>query len=141
MNDLERLHRQAERYKQSYPPGTRAMLLSMSDFLPASFCATYGDLLWNKHIKAQESPKSKIPWDLCSFQTVNGCRAMQYAPMRWVTLFAQWMLSSPGSLLSFKIFTISSYLSLRDFALISFFLSLVKSSSSPNRKFSAANSI
>ena len=23
MNDWERLHRQAERYKQSYPPGTR----------------------------------------------------------------------------------------------------------------------
>ncbi len=31
MNDWERLHRQAERYKQSYPPGTRVMLLSMND--------------------------------------------------------------------------------------------------------------
>lgn len=31
MNDWERLHRQAERYKQSYPPGTRVMLLSMKD--------------------------------------------------------------------------------------------------------------
>ena len=28
MNDWERLHRQAERYKQSYPPGTRVMLLN-----------------------------------------------------------------------------------------------------------------
>lgn len=28
MNDWERLHRQAERYKQSYPPGTRVMLTS-----------------------------------------------------------------------------------------------------------------
>ena len=27
MNDWERLHRQAERYKQSYPPGIRVMLL------------------------------------------------------------------------------------------------------------------
>lgn len=31
MNDWERLHRQAERYKQSYPPGTRVMLLNMND--------------------------------------------------------------------------------------------------------------
>lgn len=27
MNDWERLHRQAERYKQSYPPGTRVWLI------------------------------------------------------------------------------------------------------------------
>ena len=31
MNDWERLHRQAERYKQSYPPGTRVILLNMND--------------------------------------------------------------------------------------------------------------
>ena len=31
MNDWERLHRQAERYKQSYPPGPRVMLLNMND--------------------------------------------------------------------------------------------------------------
>ena len=31
MNKWERLHRQAERYKQSYPPGTRVMLLNMND--------------------------------------------------------------------------------------------------------------
>lgn len=31
MNEWERLHRQAERYKQSYPPGTRVMLLNMND--------------------------------------------------------------------------------------------------------------
>lgn len=31
MNDWERLHRQAERYKQSYPPGTRVKLLNMND--------------------------------------------------------------------------------------------------------------
>ena len=30
MNDWERLHRQAERYKQSYPPGTRVMLLKLN---------------------------------------------------------------------------------------------------------------
>lgn len=29
MNHWERLHRQAERYKTTYPPGTRIMLLSM----------------------------------------------------------------------------------------------------------------
>lgn|GEM_PF-206859 len=29
VNDWDRLHRQAERYKQSYPPGTRVMLLNM----------------------------------------------------------------------------------------------------------------
>ena len=29
MNEWERLHRQAERYKQKYPPGTRIELLSM----------------------------------------------------------------------------------------------------------------
>ena len=31
MNDWERLHRQAEEYKESYPPGTRIMLLQMGD--------------------------------------------------------------------------------------------------------------
>lgn len=31
MNEWERLHRQAERYKQSYLPGTRVMLLNMND--------------------------------------------------------------------------------------------------------------
>ena len=31
MNDWERLSRQAQRYKDSYPPGTRVMLLSMED--------------------------------------------------------------------------------------------------------------
>ena len=31
MSDWERLHRQAERYKQSYPLGTRVMLLNMND--------------------------------------------------------------------------------------------------------------
>ena len=31
MNDWERLRRQAQRYKESYPPGTRVMLLSMED--------------------------------------------------------------------------------------------------------------
>ena len=31
MNEWERLHRQAEKYKQSYPPGTRVMLLNMND--------------------------------------------------------------------------------------------------------------
>ena len=31
MNDWERLNRQAQRYKESYPPGTRVMLLSMED--------------------------------------------------------------------------------------------------------------
>jgi hypothetical protein len=31
MNDWERLHRQAEEYKESYPPGTRVMLLHMND--------------------------------------------------------------------------------------------------------------
>ena len=29
MNEWDRLHRQAERYKAEYPPGTRIMLLSM----------------------------------------------------------------------------------------------------------------
>ncbi len=29
MNEWEKLHRQAERYKAEYPPGTRIMLLSM----------------------------------------------------------------------------------------------------------------
>lgn len=29
MNEWERLHRQAERYKESYPPGMRILLLSM----------------------------------------------------------------------------------------------------------------
>ncbi len=29
MNDWERLHRQAERYKQSYPPGTRVSCLNL----------------------------------------------------------------------------------------------------------------
>ena len=31
MNEWDRLHRQAERYKASYPSGTRIMLLSMGD--------------------------------------------------------------------------------------------------------------
>ena len=31
MNDWERMRRQAQRYKESYPPGTRVMLLSMED--------------------------------------------------------------------------------------------------------------
>ena len=31
MNDWERLSRQAQRYKENYPPGTRVMLLSMED--------------------------------------------------------------------------------------------------------------
>lgn len=31
MNDWERLHRQAERYKQSYPPGTRVMTRRITD--------------------------------------------------------------------------------------------------------------
>ena len=31
MNDWERQHRQAQRYKEAYPPGTRIMLLSMND--------------------------------------------------------------------------------------------------------------
>ena len=31
MNEWERLSRQAQRYKESYPPGTRVMLLSMED--------------------------------------------------------------------------------------------------------------
>ncbi len=31
MNDWERLRRQAQRIKESYPPGTRVMLLSMED--------------------------------------------------------------------------------------------------------------
>ena len=31
MNEWDRLHSQAERYKMSYPPGTRIMLLSMGD--------------------------------------------------------------------------------------------------------------
>ena len=31
MNDWECLSRQAQRYKDSYPPGTRVMLLSMED--------------------------------------------------------------------------------------------------------------
>ena len=31
MNDWERLHRQAEVYKKSYPPGTRIMLLYIND--------------------------------------------------------------------------------------------------------------
>ena len=31
MNEWERLRRQAQRYKESYPPGTRVMLLSMED--------------------------------------------------------------------------------------------------------------
>lgn len=31
MNDWERQHRQAQRYKEAYPPGTRLMLLSMND--------------------------------------------------------------------------------------------------------------
>ena len=29
MNEWDRLHRQAQRYKEAYPPGTRIMLLSM----------------------------------------------------------------------------------------------------------------
>lgn len=31
MNDWERLHRQAQIYKDAYPPGTRVMLLHMND--------------------------------------------------------------------------------------------------------------
>ena len=31
MNEMERLHRQAEKYKKEYPSGTRIMLLKMSD--------------------------------------------------------------------------------------------------------------
>ena len=31
MNDWERLHRQAQTYKDAYPPGTRIMLLHMGD--------------------------------------------------------------------------------------------------------------
>lgn len=31
MNDWEKLHRQAERYKLSYLPGTRVVLLQMND--------------------------------------------------------------------------------------------------------------
>lgn len=31
MNDWERLHRQAQIYKDAYPPGTRVMLLHMKD--------------------------------------------------------------------------------------------------------------
>ena len=37
MNEWDQLHRQAERYKQSYPPGTRILLLSMGqDIHPVS---------------------------------------------------------------------------------------------------------
>lgn len=39
MNDWERLHRQAERYKQSYPSGTRVMLL-IKDANPDETCPT-----------------------------------------------------------------------------------------------------
>lgn len=31
MNEWERLHRQAQIYKDAYPPGTRVMLLHMND--------------------------------------------------------------------------------------------------------------
>lgn len=31
MNDWERQHRQAQKYKEAYPPGTRLMLLQMND--------------------------------------------------------------------------------------------------------------
>ena len=31
MNDWDRLHRQAQRYKEPYPPRTRIMLLSMGN--------------------------------------------------------------------------------------------------------------
>ena len=31
MNEWERMHRQAQRIKENYPPGTRVMLLSMED--------------------------------------------------------------------------------------------------------------
>lgn len=31
MNEWERKHKMAERYKENYPPGTRIMLLSMGD--------------------------------------------------------------------------------------------------------------
>ena len=31
MNDWERQHRQAQQYKEAYPPGTRLMLLCMND--------------------------------------------------------------------------------------------------------------
>ena len=31
MNEWERLSQQAQRYKESYPPGTRIMLISMED--------------------------------------------------------------------------------------------------------------
>lgn len=31
MNEWERMHRQAQIYKDAYPPGTRLMLLSMND--------------------------------------------------------------------------------------------------------------
>lgn len=31
MNEWERLHRQAKRYKEMYPPGTRLELISMDD--------------------------------------------------------------------------------------------------------------
>ena len=31
MNEWDRLHRQAQRYKEAYPPGTRLMLLCMND--------------------------------------------------------------------------------------------------------------
>ena len=31
MNEWERIHRQAERFKEEYPPGTRILLLHMGD--------------------------------------------------------------------------------------------------------------
>ncbi len=31
MNEFEKLHQKAERYKASYPPGTRILLLQMGD--------------------------------------------------------------------------------------------------------------
>ena len=31
MNEWDRLHRQAQRYREAYPPGTRIMLLSMGN--------------------------------------------------------------------------------------------------------------
>ncbi len=47
MNENERLRRQAERYREIYPPGTRVFLLDMKDSYAPVLTGTRGNVAWN----------------------------------------------------------------------------------------------
>ena len=47
MNEYEWLRRQAERYWESYPPGTRVFLLDMKDSYAPVLTGTRGNVAWN----------------------------------------------------------------------------------------------